>query len=237
MNITEKIERSKSSEKIDFTKISCSDVSEPLVLIENSEKILVEPIWTVPGDYEGTLYAAYIKEHPDYDGVYIRSTVLDRLKAAADALPEQYKLVVRAGHRPIGIQQKLLNDLVDDYKSGNPDATDQQALEHARMYVSDPAIKLPPHCCGAALDVELFDAPAGAMVDFGSIINLDSDVSHLHSDKISPEQRKNRLILLTAMLDAGFSSYYAEWWHYSYGDEIWAWFYSKDSCLYGLAEV
>jgi D-alanyl-D-alanine dipeptidase len=236
MNFSDKIERSKSKEKIDFTKINCLDQKDPLVKVEPSEKIIVEPIWAVAGDLEGGMYADYIAAHPEYDGVYVRSQLLKHLEKAANSLTESYKLIVRAGHRPYEVQKRLLKDVMQDYKNENPFATDEEALKHARMYVSDPDIKLPPHCCGAAVDVDMFDTSIGRPVDFGSPVNEDSDISHLYSEKVTPKQKENRLLLLTTMLNADFSSYYAEWWHYSYGSEQWAWFYHKDSCLYGLIE-
>jgi D-alanyl-D-alanine dipeptidase len=67
-------------------------------------------------------------------------------------------------------------------------------------------------------------------------MNENSAISYLHAGGITPLQAENRLLLLRTMLEAGFASYYAEWWHYSYGDEIWAWFYGKDDCLFGLIE-
>lgn len=237
MNISEKIERSKCKDKINFSKIGCLGKNDSLVLVESSEKIVVEPIWQKDGDLEGRLYADYISSHPEYDGVYVRSEVLKRLATAANSLGHPYKLIIRAGHRPIEVQKRLLNDVMKDYKNDNPGATNKQALEHARMYVSDPEVKLPPHCCGAAVDVDLINKDSGHLVDFGSSVNEDAEISHLHAEEITPEQRKNRLLLLTTMLEVGFSSYYAEWWHYSCGDETWAWFYHKESCLYGLAEV
>jgi len=237
MNLAEKIDRSKSSDKINFAAIDCQQLDEPLVRLVTSDRLIVEPIWLNPNDMEGQLYAAYIAEHPEYDGIYIRPEALKRLRHAADSLSHRYKIIVRAGHRPAEVQMSLLNNVMQDFKASHPAASDEEALAHARLYVSDPAIKLPPHCCGAALDIDLLDTHTGSLVDFGSPVNQDSEISHLHSELITPEQKANRLMLLTAMLDAGFASYYAEWWHYSYGDQIWAWFYGQETCLYGLAEV
>ena len=126
---------------------------------------------------------------------------------------------------------------MQDYKNNHLGASDKKALEHARMFVSDPDIKLPEHCCGAAVDVCLYNNNDKKLLDFGSTMNDDSSISYLHTREITTKQKENRLLLLMTMLNAGFSSYYAEWWHYSYGDQIWAWFYHKKSFLYGLAEV
>jgi len=239
MDITEKLERSKSSEKIDFNAIGCLNHPDRLVRVHQTDTLLVKPVWDIAGDYEGKLYAAYRADHPEYDGIYVRSSLLQRLEEAARSVAASgdYKLVLHAGHRPVGIQKQLLQDVLQDYKKDHPDASNEAALAHARMYVSDPDVKLPPHCCGAAIDVSLYDVKNDRPVDFGSTMNQDADISHLHSEKVSLLQGENRLLLLKTMLEAGFASYYAEWWHFSYGDEIWAWFYGKDACLFGLADV
>lgn len=237
MDISAALERSLSSEAIDFTAIGCSAVREPLVTAKPSARLRVEPIWTVIGDSEGRAYADYMAEHPSYDSVYVRQGLLERLRRAAGLLPEGYSLVVRAGHRPPAVQSRLLMEVMWDYLKSHPGATNVKALEHARMYVSDPDIKLPPHCCGAAVDIELYDTTRGNLADCGSPINLDAAISHLHSDKVTAGQRANRMVLLNAMLAAGFASYYPEWWHFSYGDEVWAWFYGKANCLYDVVEI
>lgn len=237
MDIEQKIERSKSSEKIDFAKIGCLDSSDKLVAVEASDKWLLDPIWKSETDFEGKLYAQYIKSNPEYNQIYVRSGIQKMLNNVTELLSDQYKLVVRAGHRPIQVQKQLFTDALTEYAEENPEATDNQALKHVRTYISDPNIKLPPHCCGAAVDVELFDVSTNKPVNFGCSINTDSDISYIHSNKISKKEKQNRMILLTAMLEAGFASYYAEWWHFSYGDQLWAWFYGKDACLYGFVEL
>lgn len=236
MDITEKLKRSKSKQKIKFDTISCLHHPDRLVRVTSSDTLLVEPIWEVAGDHEGSLYAAYRKTHPDYDGVYIRSSVLQRLEEAAKSLDGTYQLVLRAGHRPMSVQKQLLHEATQNYVHQYPHVTEAEALAYARLYVSDPATTLPPHCCGAAVDVTLYDPAAQTYVDFGSPMNQYTEVSHLHTSDITPAQAANRHRLLTAMLDAGFASYRTEWWHYSYGDEVWAWFYGKDACLFGVIE-
>ena len=237
MNLQEKIEKSKSKERIKFSEIGCLEEEAPLIKIQRTQRISIEPFWTIKGDFEGGMYADYIAENPEYNGVYIRPELLKRLEKAADSLGGQYKLVVRAGHRPLAIQRRLVKECMQDYKDDNPGVSDEEALMHARMFVSDPDISLPPHCCGAAIDIDLFDSKNNTFVDFGSPINLDEDISFLHYDGITTEQKNNRMMLLATMLDAGLASTAFEWWHFSYGDQVWAWFYGHDDSLYGLIEV
>ena len=234
MNVDQKIERSKSKERIKFSEIGCINKTDELVKIESSDRITVEPVWTLKDDFEGGMYADYITEHPEYDGIYVRTELAKRLTQAANSLDKKYKLVVRAGHRPLEVQKRLLKECMQDYKDEHPSVSNAEALEHARTFVSDPDISFPPHCCAAAIDVDVLDVDKNELVDFGSPMNLDDDISYLHYDKITPEQRQNRLLLLATMLDAGFASTPFEWWHFSYGDQVWAWFYKEKDSLYGL---
>jgi D-alanyl-D-alanine dipeptidase len=43
------------------------------------------------------------------------------------------------------------------------------------------------------------------------------------------------MILLDAMLDAGFAPNVQEWWHYQYGETYWAAFYGETTTLYDVA--
>ncbi len=242
MNLAQKISRSKSDErsdeKVDFTTVGCLRQHDPLVKIQSSKGLSVEPNWTIPGDFEGSLYADYILSHPEYDGIYVRHELLQRLEIAAESLSDQYELVVRAGHRPLDVQKWVLHECMEVFKQRNPWASDEAALVHARIFVSDPRIELPPHCTGAAVDIDVRDITTNTMVDFGSLVNDDNDAnSYLNTTGITKEQAANRQMLLRAMLNAGFASTYAEWWHYSYGDQVWAWFYGKTDCLYDIVEL
>lgn len=208
---------------------------EPLVPIKSGRTFLVEPIWEKPiDDIEGPLYQAYIRRHPSYNSVLVRSGVCDRLSEATVRLPKPYKLIIRAGHRPLEVQYALLEMVKAGYKTKNPKATDEVALEFARTYVSDPAVKVPPHCTGSAVDVDVVDEQIGELVDFGCPINTDSEIAHLGTDKISHQQRANRELLQGAMCAAGFATFATEWWHFSYGDRVWADYYNHCGPIYDL---
>jgi len=237
MNLKEKLQRSRSTEKIDFSKYQSVDKDDPLTQIHTSDKILVEPYWTLENDWEGERYADYIAEHPDYIGVFVRSEFASRLLVAAESLDNKYRLVIRAGHRPIEVQRRLLKDCANEFKTDNPGVTDEDALEHARTFVNDPDITLPPHVCGAAVDVDVLDASTGQLLDFGSKVNDDNEKSFLYYPDLTKEQKDNRLMLVKAMLNAGLASCKPEWWHFSYGDQVWAWFYGETNSLYSPVDL
>ncbi|MGF1515650.1 MAG: M15 family metallopeptidase, partial [Elainellaceae cyanobacterium] len=39
---------------------------------------------------------------------------------------------------------------------------------------------------------------------------------------------RHRQILNTALSSAGFCRHRQEWWHFSYGDQMWAWFTNQE---------
>jgi D-alanyl-D-alanine dipeptidase len=237
MNLQQKLLRSQNTDDIDYTKYQPVGQDDPLVRLSTNDRVLIEPYWELEDDWEGRHYAAYIAEHPAYDGIYIRSELAKRLQVAASSLDDTYKLVIRAGHRPIDVQHRILVDCADNYKRDHPEVSDAEALEHARTYVSDPAITLPPHVCGGAVDVDVLDKATGQLLDFGSKVNEDNEKSFLYYPGLTPQQKSNRLMLVTAMLEAGIASWRLEWWHFSYGDQHWAWFYGHENSLYNPIDL
>jgi len=115
----------------------------------------------------------------------------------------------------------------------------------------DPATP-PPHSTGAAIDVTLVNA-TGKLVDMGSPIDELSPRSHpdyfkallgnlplgplaglatttTRSSYLTQQQRdaayeadQHRQLLQTVMVAAEFQRHPGEWWHFSWGDQMWAW--------------
>jgi len=44
---------------------------------------------------------------------------------------------------------------------------------------------------------------------------------------------KNRILLRYLLKKQGFAPYDGEWWHFSYGDREWAFYYKKKNAIYG----
>lgn len=49
------------------------------------------------------------------------------------------------------------------------------------------------------------------------------------SDQIEKEYHQNRLILSQIMLLTGFQQHPNEWWHFSLGDQLWAWLINQQN--------
>jgi D-alanyl-D-alanine dipeptidase len=66
----------------------------------------------------------------------------------------------------------------------------------------------------------------------GAPINHAGPESHITYDLLPADCFQARMLLCDTMLEVGFANLATEWWHFSYGDQIWAYFYGEESTLY-----
>ncbi|ERL51215.1 M15 family metallopeptidase [Halomonas huangheensis] len=176
---------------------------------------------------------------------YVREEVYRRLLAVARALPSGLTLLVLDGWRPWRVQQYLFETLSTTISEAEPGISEAELLERTREFVSLPstAADAPsPHLTGGAVDVTLCDAD-GLPLDMGSTFDEASQISHTATFEerlnLSAEQiiaRDNRRLLYHSMLAQGFTNLPSEWWHFDFGDQLWAWYSGRESALYGPAE-
>lgn len=202
-------------------KIPIQECGEPLVDVAGQDWMMVEPV-----------------SQDSYGLSKVRQSVADRLKIAAASLPEDVRFKLFEGFRPMHIQQEYFDEYVGMVKKEHPDWNDAQIRKEASVFVAPPDI-VPPHTTGGAVDVFLIDAQ-GKEYELGGgnshHIGGYGNISHTDSQEISTEQRSLRQILISAMTDAGFVNYPAEWWHWSYGDRYWAMIQQQPFAIYGTTQ-
>ena len=126
-------------------------------------------------------------------------------------------------------------------------ALEQVIAEVSRFWATpsdDPATP-PPHSTGAAVDLSLADA-VGQPLAMGSPIDAIGAVSEPNhfavvaaacSDSAERlqalEWHRRRQLLAAAMQAAGFEHHPNEWWHFSWGDQMWAWRSGSAQAHYG----
>lgn len=75
-------------------------------------------------------------------------------------------------------------------------------------------------------------------LDFGSEIYDYTKILYPTFTKgISKNAKQNRMMLRNVMIKAGFAPYDGEWWHFSYGDREWAYYYRKKYAIYKQLSV
>ena len=62
----------------------------------------------------------------------------------------------------------------------------------------------------------------------------EKDSSRMHCSKHRVFHNR-RSLLFSVMEQAGFVQHPNEWWHFSYGDQLWSWLSKKDNAIYGAA--
>ena len=153
------------------------------------------------------------EELVQYQGVRVRKRVAAMLKNAQRSLPPHFELKVISGYR------NETEQLVLRQRFGN---TQQVATESG-------------HTTGGAVDVIL--VYRGKEVDCGSPYLEFTAKTPTWSRELSYSQRRNRFILYNAMTQAGFVNYPLEWWHFCYGDKMYAAYKFEKKAFYGKAEI
>lgn len=159
---------------------------------------------------------------------YLRAGLWERLLAALDLLPERYTLLIFDGLRPLGVQKALYDQFAQLIRQERPGIGQAELELLLDDFVAKP-VKRParpaPHSTGGAVDLTLCEngVPLDMGTGFDDLTNL-AHTAWFESAK-TPETlavRDHRRLLYHVMTQAGLESYDCEWWHYAYGERMWA---------------
>ena len=163
----------------------------------------------------------------------LRKNAVERLKLASGYLPLGHKLLVVTAFRPVGMQKRLWRNRLIQMAKAHPF---MMMFQHRKWKKEVSKFTSPPggssHQYGGAVDVTVLDQNNNRL-DMGTSLTDFGEKVKTHTNLISEEQKINRKILFDAMTKAGFVNYPNEWWHYSYGDRMWAAYSQEKSCIYG----
>lgn len=90
--------------------------------------------------------------------------------------------------------------------------------EEKAKYIAHPS-KSSIHNYGMAVDLTLYDTKLHKVLPMGSDFDDFSDASHVHYPHLTSEEKENRALLRTVMIQSGFIPYENEWWHYEAKDK------------------
>jgi zinc D-Ala-D-Ala dipeptidase len=170
---------------------------------------------------------------------FVRTSVLRRLEQAQQFLQERRpgcRIKIHDAFRPLSVQKYMVAlefRKLAHSRGYDPDtiAPDMETLLMDQVYTiwsrptEDPGCPL-PHSTGAAVDVTLADE-TGREIDMGCKIDAFGSVSLPNyfaagNDESSITYQQNRDLLNDVMSHAGLRRLPYEWWHFSYGDQMWA---------------
>ncbi|MEH2435749.1 MAG: M15 family metallopeptidase [Nostoc sp.] len=213
-----------------YHQIPVFECGEPIIAIP-LELFAVES----PHPYE-KLGAPYGDRSP----YYLRQSVIENLIQAQnylELLHPNWRIQIFDAYRPIAVQQFMVDysfaQAVQDRGLTNVELSPNQRQEIWEAVYEIWAVPSfdektpPPHSTGGAVDVTLVD-DAGKIINMGSPIDEMSERSHpdYYANSDRPEAQKyhaHRQLLQDVMLKVGFQRNPREWWHFSIGDQMWAW--------------
>ncbi|HPE15848.1 MAG TPA: M15 family metallopeptidase [Oscillospiraceae bacterium] len=167
--------------------------------------------------------------------LHLRAEVFRRLRRAAGSLPAGYALLVFDGHRSLETQKALYDGFCRTLRREHPALGEAALLELVDDFAAKPEKNLLrpfPHSTGGAVDLTV--AKDGAPLDMGT--DFDDASPLARADAEVPEPAKsNRRLLRGVMEGAGFVPYEGEWWHFAYGERLWARANGKTP-IYGFIE-
>ena len=219
-----------------YQQIPILECNEPLVPIP-LEQFAVE----LPHPYE-KLGANYGERSP----YYLRQGVLNALRKAQVQLQQHYpgwRLKIFDAYRPVEVQQFMVDYTFASAvqaRGFNREELSREQRQDIWQQVyqlwavpSDNPAAPPPHSTGAAIDITLVDAQ-GYTVDMGSEIDELSPRSHPNyyansTEKEEQQYHGRRRLLNQVMHTVGFRRHPGEWWHFSLGDQMWAWQHNQEN--------
>ena len=181
-------------------------------------------------------YITSLNEKEYSEIIRVRKTVLEMLNKVDTLLKEinsNYQILVVYGYRSMDKQVKFFHEEINKYKNDFDNELDLYEFVHEKIAVPTVA----GHPTGGAVDVVIYDMNKKEIIDFGTKVHdYDDCKSYIYYDNISSNAKDNRMLLRKIMMQVGFAPYDGEWWHFSYGDREWAYYYKKDKYLYSQVE-
>ena len=232
-----------------WNNIKINECSEPLISIPKSIfRLTPHPYMSLGAPYlNGT------------DPWVLRKSVLKRLIEAQQYLTDRnphLQLALFDAWRPISVQKFMINYTIHETcKTRGIDINDHsvrgtitEIIEEVSRFWAKPTSNPstpPPHSTGAAIDLTLADMNGnpldlGGEIDF---IGAKSRPDFYEKDSFRMPYSKHyvfhnrRSLLCSVMEQAGFVQHPNEWWHFSYGDQLWSWFSKQGNAIYGAAFV
>jgi D-alanyl-D-alanine dipeptidase len=215
---------------------------------ENGDKLIAIPSYL--NFFEPHPYFSLGAPYKDKTSIWkLRKEVVNRLVEANDYLISKngFYILIYDSWRPLEVQEFMFQraflleckklDIDASIKNMRSYPSILKKVEKFWAYPSFDSNCPPPHSTGGALDVSLSDKH-GNLVEMGSKVDqMDKSANPDYYANINNKEsivwNSRRNLLREIMTRFGFAQHPNEWWHFSYGDQLWAWKNKKVNALYG----
>ena len=154
----------------------------------------------------------------------VREAVVKKIGRISKQLNKENKvLIIRSGWRSFKHQQLLWDKFYELLQNENPNKPKKEIREMVANFIA--LEKKSMHSTGGAVDALIYDLKNDCIMDFGTNngykINLIKKSYPYHPD-ITPKAKKNRKLLISLFEKENFVCDLREYWHFDYGNVIWA---------------
>lgn len=184
------------------------------------------------------------------DALVLRKGAAERLaRVNAKLAPAYLELFLFDAWRPQAVQ-RYFHDvwLPNELRRRDPSLDGDALKREVEAYWAAPSAGAgapSPHSTGGAVDLTI-RWRGGEPLFMGSLFDDASPISHTAHFETVPsgevisfsaeEARANRRLLYWLMREAGYASNPTEWWHFSFGDQMWAQATGAPAALYAAAD-
>ena len=200
-----------------INKVKINECGEKLVRIDQNENIIIDKRMEKP--------------------VYLREGVYNKLKNVIDEVKKDgYTVKLYDAYRTLDEQIRSWNERLEQTRKEFPNYTEEQVIGATSLRVAkvEDLNNVGGHQTGGAIDITLVEN--GVELDMGTKYEEYNKKTITKNKLLTKKQKSNREYLRKKLEKEGFSNFPAEWWHYSYGDRMWAAYKFKKDCIYGYVE-
>jgi D-alanyl-D-alanine dipeptidase len=184
--------------------------------------------------------------------LFVREGLLWRLRKANKRLHASgLELYIFDAYRPIAVQNYLYNEWAPQFLQKHHSEWTKEMIDNELRRSWDKGIPSgkeinlsspPRHSTGGAIDCTIRDRHTGELLYMGTQLDEVDVIAHTDYLEVTKQNRPltvsektalfNRRILYWLMNDVGMVNYPNEWWHYSYGDQMWAKLSGAEQAVY-----
>jgi D-alanyl-D-alanine dipeptidase len=192
----------------------------------------------------------WLKVEGATEKLLLRQTLGEKLAAVNRRAGEAgMELFLFDAWRPRAVQA-FFHDvwMPNELQRRDPSLTGAALVHEVERYWAAPSVdenSPAPHATGGAVDLTLRWKDGdplwmGSMFDDVTALANRDRFENLSAENFSfsdQEAQANRRLLHWLMVEEGFAGHPDEWWHFSWGDQMWAAFTGADAAHYGLASI
>ncbi len=167
---------------------------------------------------------------------YARLGLAQRLAEANELLLRRgYRLSVLECWRPPHIQRRMYRSTWLRFATKHPEWSETKLRRVVNRFTAPMNDRVPPpHSTGGAVDLWLETSDGFELEHRAPFDRFDSACYPFAAKGLTDEARRHRDLLAEAILPTGITNYPSEYWHWSFGDQGWAYRGGHDSAMYGV---